>query len=51
VDLAIVGGYAGVVHGCTYLTQDVESHEEGWLPVCPACDKLPLVAADAAALV
>jgi hypothetical protein len=24
VDFAIVGGYAGVVHGCTYVTQDVD---------------------------
>jgi predicted nucleotidyltransferase len=24
VDFVIVGGYAGVVHGCTYLTQDVD---------------------------
>jgi hypothetical protein len=24
VDLVIVGGYAGVVHGCTYTTQDVD---------------------------
>ncbi|OHB65268.1 MAG: hypothetical protein A2Y76_08735 [Planctomycetes bacterium RBG_13_60_9] len=24
VDFVIVGGYAGVVHGCTYVTQDVD---------------------------
>jgi len=24
VDFAIVGGYAGVVHGCTYVTQDID---------------------------
>jgi len=24
VDFVIVGGFAGVVHGCTYVTQDVE---------------------------
>jgi len=24
VDFVIIGGYAGVVHGCTYLTQDVD---------------------------
>jgi len=24
VDFIIVGGYAGVVHGCTYVTQDVD---------------------------
>jgi len=24
VDFVIVGGYAGVVHGCTYLTQDID---------------------------
>jgi len=24
VDFVIVGGYAGVIHGCTYLTQDVD---------------------------
>jgi predicted nucleotidyltransferase len=24
VDFVIVGGYAGVVHGCTYVTQDID---------------------------
>lgn len=24
VDFVIVGGYAGVIHGCTYVTQDVD---------------------------
>jgi predicted nucleotidyltransferase len=24
VDFVIVGGYAGIVHGCTYVTQDVD---------------------------
>jgi hypothetical protein len=24
VDFVVVGGYAGVVHGCTYVTQDVD---------------------------
>jgi len=24
VDFVIVGGFAGVVHGCTYVTQDVD---------------------------
>lgn len=24
VDFVIVGGYAGIVHGCTYITQDVD---------------------------
>ncbi len=24
VDFVIIGGYAGVVHGCTYVTQDVD---------------------------
>jgi len=24
VEFVIVGGYAGVVHGCTYVTQDVD---------------------------
>lgn len=24
VEFAIVGGYAGVVHGCTYVTQDID---------------------------
>lgn len=23
VDLVIVGGYAGIVHGCMYVTQDI----------------------------
>ncbi len=24
VDFVIVGGYAGIVHGCTYVTQDID---------------------------
>ncbi len=24
VEFVIVGGYAGVVHGCTYVTQDID---------------------------
>jgi hypothetical protein len=24
VDFVIVGGYAGIVHGCTYITQDID---------------------------
>ena len=24
VDFVIVGGFAGVVHGCTYVTQDID---------------------------
>ena len=24
VDLVVVGGFAGVVHGCTYVTQDID---------------------------
>jgi len=31
VDFVIVGGFAGVVHGCTYLTEDID--------IC--CDFIP----------
>jgi hypothetical protein len=24
IDFVIVGGYAGIVHGCTYVTQDID---------------------------
>jgi predicted nucleotidyltransferase len=36
VDFVIIGGYAGVVHGCTYLTQDVD--------ICCDCSPANLLA-------
>lgn len=25
IEFVIVGGFAGIVHGCTYVTQDIDS--------------------------